>query len=100
METRYCTSCGKPIAPGEFLGVGGRCIDCAQKAQAQSGAGAYSDKGLAHDAALLHLSRRARHSPLLRRQDRHGHPLALHGGVFGVGALVDIILIANRIVYG
>ena len=36
-------------------------------------------KGLADHAAVRHLPRRAGHPPLLRRQDRHGHPLAVDG---------------------
>ena len=96
METRYCTSCGKPIAPGEFLGVGGRCIDCAQKAQAQSGAGAYSDKDwLTTLLFSIFLGGLGIHRFYVGKIGT-GILWLLTGGCLGIGALVDIIMIATE----
>ena len=99
METKYCTNCGKAIQPNEFRSASGTCGECEAKAHAARGAaqsGQYSEKDwLVTLLFSIFLGYLGIHRFYVGKIGT-GILWLLTGGCLGIGALVDIIMIATE----
>jgi len=96
METKYCTNCGKPILSTEFRSPNGYCGECAAKNPSPSQAGQYSEKDwLVTLLFSIFLGCLGIHRFYVGKIGT-GILWLLTGGCLGIGALVDIIMIATE----
>ena len=96
METKYCTNCGKPIGPTEFRSANGYCAECAAKNPGPDKAGQYSEKDwLVTLLFSIFLGCLGIHRFYVGKIGT-GILWLLTGGCLGIGALVDIIMIATE----
>ena len=96
METKYCTNCGRAIQPSEFRSANGYCGECAAKAPGINQAGQYSEKDwLVTLLFSIFLGYLGIHRFYVGKIGT-GILWLLTGGCLGIGALVDIIMVATE----
>ena len=100
METKFCTSCGRAILPNEFRSANGTCAECEAKASAYARntqvAQQYSEKDwLVTLLFSIFLGYLGIHRFYVGKVGT-GILWLLTGGCLGIGALVDIIMIATE----
>lgn len=96
METKYCANCGRAIQPNEFRSAGGTCAECAAKAPAANLADQYSERDwLVTLLFSIFLGGLGIHRFYVGKIGT-GILWLLTGGCLGIGALVDIIMIATE----
>ncbi len=100
METKYCTNCGRAIQPSEFRSANGTCAECEAKAganakTAQNGQ-QYSERDwLVTLLFSIFLGYLGIHRFYVGKIGT-GILWLLTGGCLGIGALVDIIMVATE----
>ena len=96
METRYCTSCGRPIKSTEFIGQDGRCGECTALNPSGAKSGKYSERDwLVTLLFSIFLGYLGIHRFYVGKIGT-GILWLLTGGCLGIGALVAIIMIATE----
>ena len=99
MENKYCTNCGRTILPNEFRSASGTCAECEAKASVNARTAQprqYSEKDwLVTLLFSIFLGYLGIHRFYVGKIGT-GILWLLTGGCLGIGALVDIIMIATE----